>query len=94
MQFTICAVLAYPFAAEAQQEGKSYRIGYLGSGASGAKAGDPRCSGVRRGWGVIAYGASLSDLSLRAATYVDRILRGAKPSDLPVQQPTKVRISH
>jgi hypothetical protein len=30
MQFTICAVLAYPFAAEAQQEGKSYRIGYLG----------------------------------------------------------------
>jgi putative ABC transport system substrate-binding protein len=38
--------------------------------------------------GLIAYGPSLEAIYWRAATYVDRILRGAKPSDLPVEQPT------
>ena len=51
----------------------------------------PFGSYARQG-GLLSYGVELNDLFRHAAEYVDRILRGEKPADLPVQAPTKYEL--
>jgi putative tryptophan/tyrosine transport system substrate-binding protein len=63
------------------------RISILGLGAR-----LPTLSGIRdyvEAGGLMSYGPNFPDIFRRTGDYVDRILRGAKPADLPIQQPTK-----
>jgi putative ABC transport system substrate-binding protein len=63
--------------------------------ALAAQARLPACYAAREfveGGGLMSYGASLPDLFRRCATHVDKILKGANPADLPVEQPTKFEL--
>jgi ABC-type uncharacterized transport system substrate-binding protein len=48
--------------------------------------------GVAEAGGLMTYGTNMADLWRRTASYVDRILRGTKPADLPVEQPTRFEL--
>jgi putative ABC transport system substrate-binding protein len=42
--------------------------------------------------GLLVYGVSIPDLFRRSVSYIDRILKGARPGDLPIEQPTKLEV--
>ena len=85
-----------PLAVEAQPQGKVYRIGFLGLSSAADYA--TLVEAFRQGLHIVAagvllsYGADFRERWRTAARYVDRILKGTKPADLPIEQPTKFEL--
>ena len=75
------AALFFPHRSQVTDLALKYRLPAIYSWRLFAEAG-----------GLMSYGTSLPDLWRRAATYVDKIFRGAKPADLPVEEPTKFEL--
>ena len=80
------AAAAWRVTARSQQDGRMRRIGVLMGLANDAEG-----QAIRDG-GLISYGVDQQDFFRQASFYVDRILRGAKVTDLPIQQPTKFEL--
>jgi len=79
--FPVASTLAYAQRRELADLALRHRVPTMFFFRAGAQAG-----------GLMSYGTDLVDVFRRAATYVDKILKGAKPADLPIEQPTKFEL--